>query len=164
MKRMMALATATLFAAQVAAAETPAVAPNDVNAQPGGRGATFWTGVGLLAGGLGLTAFAATRSHHCGSMMGRECVGMLEHSAAMNEMMQGMHAGVQWTQPPAASPPDGASHHSGHGDSNALAIGVGVAAATAGLVLVLVSRKDRKPSPSVQLRPGIGRVAVVYSF
>lgn len=164
MKRMMALATATLFAAQVAAAETPAFAPSDADAQRGGRGATFWTGVGLLAGGLGLTAFAATRSHHCGSMMGRACVGIMDDPAAMNEMMQGMQAGVQWTQPPAALPPDGASHHSGHGDLNALAVGVGVAAATAGLVLVLVSRKDGKPSHSVQLRPGIGRVALVYSF
>lgn len=163
MRKILALVTATLFAAQVAVAETPAAVPSDAHAPGGGRGARFWTGVGLLAGGLGLTAFAAARAHDCGSMMSGGCGAMMGDLAAMNVMMQGMHPEVPVTAPMPV--PQGAtSHHSSDHDLNAVAIGVGVAAATAGLVLVLSRGKDRTPGRSLGLRPGIGQVTVVMSF
>lgn len=164
MRRILALVTAMVFAAQIAPAETPPATPSDANAPGGGRGARFWTGVGLLAGGLGLTAFAAARAHDCGSMMSGGCGAMMGDQAAMNVMMQGMHPEMPVTAPPMPVPQGATSHHSSDHDLNAVAIGVGVAAATAGLVLVLSRGKDRTRGRSLGLRPGIGQVTVVMSF
>jgi hypothetical protein len=70
-KRLAALAMAFVFATQVSAAER--ARPEAAAAEGSGsrRGAPFWTGVGLLAGGLGLAAFAATRTHHCDTAWAR---------------------------------------------------------------------------------------------
>jgi hypothetical protein len=162
-----ALAMAFVFATQVSAAQRAGSEAAAAEGSGSRRGAPFWTGVGLLAGGLGLAAFAATQSHHCGDMMGEGCA-MAASPDAMRAMMEGMHPGIQWSSSGAAAPPlsfgAGTSHSMDHGGFNAVAIGVGVAAATAGLVIVLVSHKDGRPGPSVTVRPGLGRMDVAFSF
>lgn len=165
MRRIGALVTLILFAARVGAAETPPRA-TDSGGPRQGRGTTFWAGAGLLAGGLGLTAFGLARSG-CGSMMGGHPESDMMGPTSMQSMMGGMHPGFL---PAPATPQAGTalphpqmSHH-GHGGFDAVAIALGVSAATAGFVMVLASRKDGRPGPSVSVRPGLGRVDVALSF
>lgn len=164
MRRMGALVTLILFAARVGAAETPPRAA-DSGGPRQGRGTTFWVGAGLLAGGLGLTAFGLAGSG-CGPMMdGHPGSGMMG-ATSMASMMGGMHAGFLPPATPQAGtalPHPQMSHH-GHGDFNAVAIALGISAATAGLVMVLASRKDGRPAPSLSLKPGLGRMDVAFSF
>jgi hypothetical protein len=158
------LVTLILFAARVGAAETPPHAA-DSGGSGQGRGTTFWAGAGLLAGGLGLTAFGLARSG-CGSMMGGSETDMMS-GTSMGPMMGGGRPG---SLPPPATPQTGTAFprpqmsHQGHGGFNAAAIAVGVAAATAGLVMVLASRKDGRPAPSLSLKAGLGRMDVAFSF
>lgn len=157
--------TAALLAFWLAAA--PLLA-DDTAPRPGRKSGRFWTGVGLLATGVGAAAVAGMTWNDRRGMDERLPMAWGGKPSgrgpgafgAQPGMMAGAWPGLMAAQPGWGMP----RQEMRHGNrGNAVALGLGVAAAGTGLALVLTSRGEREPRTlSVQAAPG--RVQLRYAF
>ena len=152
-----------LFTAEIALGWTGERTPSDDSR--GERGSRFWTGVGLLTGGVGLAVAGAALSNS--NHMTSDYSGWRMTSLPSTVSVPGTHMGVWRGLNPTGAfvprPADGFAR-SRSNTGSVVAMAVGASAASAGLVLVLSSRRETRSQHPLKLHAGLGWVEVAYSF